>query len=69
MKKEYGLTYCNDINTPLVFTDYMEDDMPEDRIITIKDWDRKEGIFYTEDSTWYISKEMIEEIINTDPKR
>ena len=68
MEKEYGLNSTGSIAVPGAFPEKMEEDMPIDRAITIIDWNNNVGIWNADSRSWVIRKEMIEKIMEADPK-
>ena len=63
MVEEFGLDFWGWINCEGIFTDLMEKDMPQDRIIDIHYED--EDICWNE---WEITEDMIEEHLDLDEK-
>jgi len=67
LEKEFGLDENGDIDCKFAFVPEMEEKMPKDRIIEVKpSIDPIEGMFYlfkADDSDWWISDDMIEQII------
>ena len=59
MEKEFGLTPYGDINCEHIFTEFIGNIIPKDRIIEIghnRQW-------YASGDTWFISEDMIEEYL------
>ena len=61
MKKEYGLTIQGDIDCKIVFTQEMEDSLPNYRVIEVSE---KENGRYIWDHLYSITNDMIEKIID-----
>ena len=62
MEAEFGLTFENDIDSPILYLKEIEEDMPKDRIVELTN----EGSIFELDyifNGWLITDDMIEKII------
>lgn len=70
MEKEFGVDNVGDIKCKETFNTYMEEQLPKDRIIEIKENGMYSNLlphnvydWYVDEFEWNISDDMIEEII------
>ena len=63
MEREYGLDAVGFIDTHVVFTQRMDKSLPANRVIIIKKWDGKEGVWHSDFYDWVVHMEMIEEVL------
>ena len=68
MENQYGFTKLGSVAVPMGFPMAMEKRMPSNRVILIMSWGGKTGKWKDKKGKcWRITKEMIEEIIDTNP--